>query len=79
LQERTVISSVVGFRKPAVEFFQQVIEVAACEPDEVLFVGDDMDNDYLGATASGLEARLLDVNRGYSIQNRIERLVDLIN
>jgi putative hydrolase of the HAD superfamily len=79
LRERTVISSLVGFRKPAAEFFQKVVELATCEPSEVLFVGDDMDNDYLGATAAGLEARLLDAPHGHRIEKRFERLMDLIS
>jgi putative hydrolase of the HAD superfamily len=79
LRERTVISSIVGFRKPAAEFFRKVDEIAACDPAEVLFVGDDMDNDYLGSRAAGLEARLLDAHLAHVMTNRIERLVDLIS
>jgi putative hydrolase of the HAD superfamily len=78
LRERTIISSVVKHRKPAVEFFRNVVRVAACEPGEVLFVGDDLANDYSGAIAAGLDARLLDETQRYSISNRIERLTDLI-
>jgi putative hydrolase of the HAD superfamily len=78
LRERTIISSVVEYRKPAVEFFQNVVRVADCEPSEVLFVGDDLANDYSGAIAAGLDARLLDESHRYSISNRIERLTDLI-
>jgi putative hydrolase of the HAD superfamily len=78
LRGRTVISSLVGFRKPAAEFFQKVIEVADCEPGEVLFVGDDIDNDYRGAIAAGLEARLLDTNNRFKDTKRIQRLKELI-
>jgi putative hydrolase of the HAD superfamily len=78
LRERTIISSVVGYRKPAVEFFQNVIAVAACSPNEVLFVGDDLENDYLGAMAAGLETRLLDVHNRHITPQRIQRLTELI-
>ena len=78
LRERTVISSVVGYRKPAVEFFQNVIEAAVCAPGEVLFVGDDLENDYLGAIAAGLEARLLDIHNRHNSPRRILRLTELI-
>jgi len=78
LKERTVISSIVGFRKPGVEFFRAVVRKAGCEPGEVLFVGDDLANDYSGALAAGLEAVLLDENHRSSITNRIDRLSELI-
>jgi putative hydrolase of the HAD superfamily len=77
LRERTVISSVVGYRKPAVDFFRTVIAQAACDPHEVLFVGDDLENDYLGAIAAGLEARLLDVHNRHNTPMRIQRLSEL--
>jgi putative hydrolase of the HAD superfamily len=55
-----IVSSEVGWRKPDVRFYQQVVSAAACPPDRILFVGDDMVNDYEGATAAGLEAMLYD-------------------
>lgn len=60
LAERLVISSLVGTRKPGGAFFEEVVRVAGCEPAEILFVGDDPDNDFHGATAAGLRALLLD-------------------
>lgn len=78
LREQTVISSLVGFRKPAVEFFQNVVRLAGCQPGEVLFVGDDLANDYSGALAAGLDARLIDEAKRYNIPNRIGQLIDLI-
>jgi putative hydrolase of the HAD superfamily len=78
VRQRTVISSVVGFRKPAVEFFQNIVRVAGCQADEVLFVGDDLANDYSGALAAGLDALLLDENHRYSHPKRIIGLMDLI-
>lgn len=59
LRERVVISAAVGFRKPAAEFFREVVRAAGCDPREVLLVGDDLGNDYEGATAAGMEAVLL--------------------
>src|SRR6478736_3784360 len=59
LEERMVISSEVGYRKPAREFFRAVVRRAGCEAGEILFVGDDRANDYEGATAAGLQALLL--------------------
>jgi putative hydrolase of the HAD superfamily len=55
-----VISAEVGWRKPALAFFDAVVRAADCEPGEVLLVGDDFENDCEGATAAGLRAVLLD-------------------
>ncbi|MCE9564837.1 MAG: HAD family hydrolase [Planctomycetes bacterium] len=77
LRERTVVSATVGFRKPATEFFREVTRVAECAPNQILFVGDDLDNDYHGATAAGLTAVLLDAsNRPHSV-NRLNNLREL--
>lgn len=54
-----VISSEVGWRKPAGAFFEAVARAVRCEPGEVLHVGDDRANDYDGALAAGLRAVLL--------------------
>lgn len=78
LKERTVISSVVGYRKPAVEFFTTVTRLAGCQAHEVLFVGDDLENDYLGALEAGLDARLFDETNRSNVTKRIVRLMDLI-
>ena len=55
-----VVSAEVGWRKPAAEFFAAVVHGFDCAPGEVLLVGDDFENDYVGATAAGLKALLLD-------------------
>ena len=79
LRDHVVISSAVGFRKPAGEFFREVVQVARREPREVLFVGDDVENDYKGATAAGLNAVLLDGrNREPAVPKRIQSLTGLL-
>jgi putative hydrolase of the HAD superfamily len=78
LRDRVVVSAAVGFRKPAAEFFREVVRAANCEPGEVLFVGDDVENDYDGATAAGLRAVLLDTREKDSeAERRIRRLGEL--
>ena len=74
---RCLISSLVGWRKPAPEFFLALAESAGCEPGEVLYVGDDLRNDLEGATAAGLRAVLLDPAGETTTPNRIRRLRDL--
>lgn len=78
LRDRVVVSSLVGFRKPAGEFFREVVRVAGVEPGEVLFVGDDFENDYVGAGAAELRPVLLDPEgRHPEVANRIESLSTL--
>ncbi len=62
LQE-LVISSEIGWRKPAPEFFARVVAAFGLPPDQVAYVGDDPENDYAGAQAHGLRAVLLDSER----------------
>lgn len=59
LRERTVVSATVGYRKPARQFFDEVARTAGCAAGEVLFVGDDVENDYDGASAAGMLPLLL--------------------
>ena len=73
-----VISSEVGWRKPAGPFFAALCGQTGGAPQEILYVGDDPDNDYEGARAAGLRAVLFDPeNRAREVTNRISRLTDL--
>jgi putative hydrolase of the HAD superfamily len=54
-----VISSEVGWRKPAPEFFDAVCRSVGMWPEEVLYVGDDQTNDVEGAKAVGMPAVLV--------------------
>lgn len=75
LKDRLVISSLVGTRKPGRAFFDAVIQFADCDPADILFVGDDVENDYLGATAAGLTAVLLDEHDNHpDIPRRVRSL-----
>ena len=74
-----VISSSVGFRKPAAEFFAAVVDVAGCRADAILFVGDQIENDYDGAAAAGLAPVLLDPEgRHPYVRRRVSTLSDLL-
>jgi putative hydrolase of the HAD superfamily len=76
--ERLVISAAVDYRKPAIEFFQHIIRSAGYEAHQILFVGDDRENDFEGARAAGLRAVLLDPSGGSSVENQIASLRELI-
>jgi HAD superfamily hydrolase (TIGR01549 family) len=52
-------SSSWGVEKPDLEFFQRVVAEAAVDPDEVLYVGDRLDNDIRPALRAGLQAALI--------------------
>jgi putative hydrolase of the HAD superfamily len=74
---RVVVSSEVGWRKPAAAFFTAVVRRAGLAPERVLVVGDDPVNDYAGARAAGLRALLLDPKGRHPTAERIGRLADL--
>jgi putative hydrolase of the HAD superfamily len=65
LVENTMVSSLIGFRKPAPQFFGAVCRHLDLEAAQVLFVGDDPDNDYFGAKAAGMSAVLFDPQGKY--------------
>ncbi len=58
--DRIIISSEVGWRKPAAEFFIAACRELGLQPEQVLYVGDDPHNDYQGARAVGLQTILFD-------------------
>jgi putative hydrolase of the HAD superfamily len=74
--DRLVISSEVGWKKPAPEFFGVVGRSIDVPPSAILFVGDDLDNDYSGARAAGQHALLFDPH-SRSCLTSAERLVAL--
>jgi FMN phosphatase YigB (HAD superfamily) len=45
-----------GVEKPAARFFTRVVEEAGTSPQEILYVGDRVDNDVVPALAAGLHA-----------------------
>ena len=51
-----------GVEKPAPEFFERMIAEAECEPREVVYVGDRVDNDVVPAVHAGLVA--IHIRRG---------------
>jgi putative hydrolase of the HAD superfamily len=70
------VSSEIGWRKPAPEFFSHVIESLDLAPSEILFVGDDRLNDYDAAKRAGICSVLLDP-RGRHLDLGAERIAAL--
>jgi putative hydrolase of the HAD superfamily len=78
--QRLVISSEVGWRKPSPAFFASLCQNLALSPGQVLFVGDDIANDYEGARAAGLRALLWDPHgRAPAAVERLGRWADLLD
>ena len=73
-----VVSALVGWRKPAPEFFAELSRRANCATAEVILVGDDLRNDYTAACASGLKAILYRAADNSTINDRITSLSDLL-
>ena len=55
-----LISSEVGYRKPHPAFFDAVSASFGLPAERIVCIGDDLDNDVLGAVGSGLRGVLLD-------------------
>ena len=49
-------SASLGVRKPDLRFFEGLVELAGCAPDELAYVGDRVDNDVRPAHEAGLIA-----------------------
>jgi putative hydrolase of the HAD superfamily len=74
-----VVSSEVGWRKPARSFFDAVCATEDLPAEQVLLVGDDVDNDWRGARAAGMACILLDPQGKHpELSPRIQRLTDLV-
>ena len=79
LRERLVISSEVGYRKPHPQFFRAACDRMGLRPQQVLCVGDDVENDVIGAQRAGLEGLFLDrVGREPSKLPTVRSLSELI-
>lgn len=59
-RDALVISSEVGYRKPHPAFYEAACRSLGMERSSVLFVGDDLENDYQGPRRAGIAALLLD-------------------
>ncbi len=58
--EAVLISSEVGRRKPHPDFYQAAQDRLALPAEAILWVGDDLENDYQGPIRAGLQAVLID-------------------
>jgi putative hydrolase of the HAD superfamily len=75
--DRLVISSEVGWRKPAPAFFEAICRQAGAPPEAILYVGDERVNDVEAAQAAGLRAVLVDRNNASTGADHIRQLSEL--
>lgn len=78
-----VVSSEVGVHKPARGFYRALLEQTGLVPERVLMVGDDWNNDVIGAMESGLKVLYLDrtfapSNQRIQIAKTIHSLTELL-
>lgn len=83
LPGQVFVSSEVGYRKPSREFFRHIESRLRLKPEQLMLVGDDLENDYRAARAAGWHAVLLDrsgVHAGRSgVDAPIKTLGELIH
>jgi putative hydrolase of the HAD superfamily len=79
--QHVIISSEVGWRKPAAEFFAAVCRTVGFPADQILFVGDALINDVQGAQSAGLRAVWFNPSGMHDStgQIRISQLAELVN
>jgi putative hydrolase of the HAD superfamily len=53
------ISSQLGHKKPSLQFFRAIERSLEVRPEQILLVGDDLENDYLAAQRAGWQTLLL--------------------
>ena len=73
------VSSQLGFRKPAHGFFSAIEQALKLSPQEILLVGDDHANDYLGATAARWQAILIDRDGKQAMPESLRSLAEMAN
>jgi len=68
--------------KPNPEIFLHALQALEVRPRETIYVGDDLERDYIGALRAGLKAILIDRNFAYSDRQdliKIRRLHELLS
>jgi putative hydrolase of the HAD superfamily len=64
------ISSEIGWRKPAPQFFAALCRMTNLDPGQILLVGDDRMNDYEPARAAGMNALLFEPGNHERVHDR---------
>jgi putative hydrolase of the HAD superfamily len=67
-----IVSGDFGYRKPDKRLFESALTAMKMEPSEVLFVGNDMYNDILGAQTLGIKTVFFRSNQGQQEKGGVE-------
>lgn len=76
--QRMVISDEIGIQKPDIRIFRYAESETGCHPEECLMVGDNPDNDIIGAINAGWRAIYFDY-KGKELNSDSPLLVGAIN
>ncbi|MCX7625728.1 MAG: HAD-IA family hydrolase [Candidatus Sumerlaeaceae bacterium] len=80
--EFAVISACVGCEKPQPEIFRQALHLAGARAEQVLFVGDSLEEDFFAARRVGMRAVLVDRHNKHNHRDdivRVRRLDEIVN
>lgn len=77
--EQSFVSSEMGYRKPAQEFYSSLIKRCGCPPSQILMIGDDPEHDVAGPIAANMHAMLIDRKSTDSDSNSIGSLDRLLS
>ena len=77
--EQSFVSSEMGCRKPAKEFYRSLISRCGCRPNQILMIGDDLEHDVAGPIASNMHALLIDRKSTDFDSNSIRSLDQLLS
>jgi putative hydrolase of the HAD superfamily len=75
--ELRVVSAAVGYRKPAPEFYAEILSACACDASDLLMIGDNHEHDVAGPRAAGLQAVHLDRHGAASGPSHLTSLSEL--
>jgi putative hydrolase of the HAD superfamily len=67
-----IVSGDFGYRKPDKRLFARALTAMKMEPSEVLFVGNDIYNDILGAQTLGMKTVFFRSNQGQQEKRGVE-------
>lgn len=67
----------IGYEKPSIEFFDQILLKLKKGKEEIVMVGDDYQKDYLGAKNYGIHAILYDSTNEMKEPNVVSNLLDI--
>ena len=76
--ERRFVSSEIGYRKPAPQFYASLILECGAEPNQILMIGDNFAHDVAGPLASDMAAILLDRGMTRESPDAIRSLLQLV-